>query len=379
MHYVGAQPSGIVVSDSADPAAVGDRSRPDVAAGASRGGARRRRAAERPKAVDEMVRPIAVDASGAELAGLSVAPEPGARADALRLPGAAREVSRLFGTDGVRGVANRELTPELALRIGRARRACCPTATSDGRSSSGATRAFPAPCSKRRSSPASPRSGRDAVSLGIVPTPAVACVTRATGAAAGVVISASHNPIADNGIKFFGSDGFKLSDELEDRDRSADRLARSAAADRNRGRHGARRAESRRVTTIDELYEGAAELHGLHVVVDGGFRRGLRDRAVRVAQARRDGHGDQLRERRRANQRRMRRDRSARAAGRGPRARSTPGERRVVGVAFDGDADRALFVDETGAVVSGDHVMFALGARDARARRARARRDRRDA
>ena len=58
--------------------------------------------------------------------------------------------------------------------------------------------------------------GRDAVSIGIVPTPAVACVTVAEQAAAGVMISASHNPIADNGIKFFGADGFKLPDAVEE-------------------------------------------------------------------------------------------------------------------------------------------------------------------
>ena len=113
--------------------------------------------------------------------------------------------------------------------------------------------------------------GRDAVSLGIVPTPAVACVTRPTDAAAGVVISASHNPIADNGIKFFGSDGFKLSDELEDRDRGTARIAESFRARREPGSAWREWPKISRGTIIAELYDGAPDLRGLHVVVDGGF------------------------------------------------------------------------------------------------------------
>ena len=127
-------------------------------------------------------------------------------------------MSRLFGTDGVRGVANGELTPELALRIGRAAAGLLAHVADPrkpivvGRDTRISGTMLEAALVAGITS-----VGRDAISLGIVPTPAVACVTRAIDAAAGVVISASHNPIADNGIKFFGSDGFKLSDELEDR------------------------------------------------------------------------------------------------------------------------------------------------------------------
>ncbi len=158
--------------------------------------------------------------------------------------------------------------------------------------------------------------GRDAISLGIVPTPAVACVTRAIGAAAGVVISASHNPIADNGIKFFGSDGFKLSDELEDRIEASlesPELPRPtgtgvgvARVAHNLVRHYYRRAQRRRRFA-------ARSPRGRR----RWFRGGVCDRSVRVAQARRAGHGNQLRKRRSAHQRQLRCDGFARVAGGG--------------------------------------------------------------
>ena len=112
-------------------------------------------------------------------------------------------MSRLFGTDGVRGVANCELTPELALQIGRAA-ASVLSERGDG----------DAPIVVGRDTRVSGTMleaaliagitsvGRNAISIGIVPTPAVACVVRSIGGAAGAMISASHNPIADNGIKF---------------------------------------------------------------------------------------------------------------------------------------------------------------------------------
>src|SRR5581483_1272022 len=124
--------------------------------------------------------------------------------------------TKLFGTDGVRGVANTELTPELAFAVGRAG-ATVLAASSDrhrpvivGRDTRISGTMLEAAITAGITS-----VGRDVIAIGVVPTPAVAAVTVQEHAAAGVMISASHNPIADNGIKFFGPDGFKLSDTIE--------------------------------------------------------------------------------------------------------------------------------------------------------------------
>src|SRR5439155_12333526 len=126
--------------------------------------------------------------------------------------------TRLFGTDGVRGLANVELTADLAMRLSRAAarlltgagRADRPTALvgRDPRPSGELLEA--AVCAGLAS------AGVDVRRLGVVPTAAVAHLVVQTGAALGVMITASHNPMPDNGIKFFGADGFKLSDETED-------------------------------------------------------------------------------------------------------------------------------------------------------------------
>lgn len=124
-------------------------------------------------------------------------------------------MGKYFGTDGVRGVANRELTPELAYRIGR-----CGGVVLAGRSE----RPKVVIGLDTRISGAMLESalvagllsiGADVVRLGVVSTPAVAYLTKKLQADAGVMISASHNPVEDNGIKFFGGDGFKLLDETE--------------------------------------------------------------------------------------------------------------------------------------------------------------------
>src|SRR5690606_8438387 len=121
-------------------------------------------------------------------------------------------MGKYFGTDGVRGVANKELTPELAFKIGRcggfvlAGQAVKPTVIigKDTRISGDMLEA---------SLVAGLLSiGANVVRVGVVSTPCVAFLTRKLGADAGVMISASHNPVEDNGIKFFGSDGFKLLD-----------------------------------------------------------------------------------------------------------------------------------------------------------------------
>ncbi len=125
-------------------------------------------------------------------------------------------MGKFFGTDGVRGVANIELTPELVYKLGRAGAYVLTKHTNhtakiivgmDTRISGEMLESalIAGICSV----------GAHAVSLGVVPTPAVAHLVRKYGADAGIVISASHNPVQDNGIKFFNSQGFKLRDDLE--------------------------------------------------------------------------------------------------------------------------------------------------------------------
>jgi phosphoglucosamine mutase len=269
-------------------------------------------------------------------------------------------VNRLFGTDGVRGVANRELTPELALQIGRA---AASVLAFDGDPKApilvGRDTRISGSMLEAALVAGITSVGRDAISLGIVPTPAVAGITRATGAAAGAVISASHNPIADNGIKFFGADGFKLSDELEDRiEQSIDSedLPRPVAT----GVGTARVAQNLARHYYHLLYDGAADLHGLHVVVDCGFGAAyaiapyaLRKLGAEVTEINCQPDGARINVESGAT--------DLRALQAAVREKRAAGTSRVVGVAFDGDADRALFVDETAAVVTGDHVLFALG------------------
>src|ERR1700719_603384 len=125
-------------------------------------------------------------------------------------------MGRVFGTDGVRGIANLDLTPELAFRIGRAgayvlsrdRDPMLPFVI--GRDTRLSGTMLEAAIVAGITS-----IGRDTISVGVVPTPAIPRIVNSIGASGGVMISASHNPIEDNGIKFFGADGFKLDDEAE--------------------------------------------------------------------------------------------------------------------------------------------------------------------
>ncbi|MGC1381991.1 MAG: phosphoglucosamine mutase [Candidatus Baltobacteraceae bacterium] len=267
-------------------------------------------------------------------------------------------MSRLFGTDGVRGIANKELTPELAFQIGRAAASLLPETQERRPVLIGRDTRLSGTMLEAAIVAGITSVGRDAVSLGIVPTPAVASVTRRVGAAAGIVISASHNPIADNGIKLFGPDGFKVSDALEDQIEArldSPELPRPtgtgvgiASVAQNLGRH-----------YYQELYEGHADLRGLHVVVDGAFGAAyaiapyaLRKLGADVTEINCENDGARINVACGATDMR-----GLQAA---VRAKIAAGDAHVVGIAFDGDADRALFIDETGEIVSGDHVMFAI-------------------
>ncbi len=269
-------------------------------------------------------------------------------------------MSRLFGTDGVRGVANTELTPELAFRIGRA------GATVLGHSSDrhravivGRDTRLSGTMLEAAITAGITSVGRDVVSIGIVPTPAVARITVAEGAAAGVMISASHNPIADNGIKFFGPDGFKLSDESEDEIEQlviSETLPRPIGADIG----VARLSQNLGKRYYEELYSVGVPLDGLHIVVDGGFGAAyaiapyaFRKMGAIVTEINCENDGARINVQCGATH----------MHGLQAKVRElvATGKKHVIGVAFDGDADRALFVDEEGELVSGDHVMFAIG------------------
>jgi phosphoglucosamine mutase len=270
-------------------------------------------------------------------------------------------VPRLFGTDGVRGLANVELTPDLALRLSRAAARLLSHSAGDGRPTAAVGR-DPRPSGELLENAVCAglaAAGVDVRRLGIVPTAAVAHLVCDTGAALGVMITASHNPMPDNGIKFFGRDGFKLPDETED-------AIAAGLDDIGDGPTGAAVGRLLPQEDLAERYVAhllgtlPAPATGVHVVVDaanGSATRvvpGVYERAgarVTVINDRVDGvainadcgatHLEGL---------------SAAVVEQGA----------DLGLAHDGDADRCLAVDATGQVVDGDAILavLALGLRD---------------
>jgi len=270
-------------------------------------------------------------------------------------------VGRIFGTDGVRGVANAGLTPELAFRIGRAGAAVLTRDAAPG-----------APILIARDTRLSgtmleaavtagiTSTGRDTLSLGILPTPGVARLTVLAGAAAGVMISASHNPIEDNGVKFFGRDGFKLSDESENAIEAAVHDDGALPRPTHAGVGIARTGHDLAERYFETLVAGRPDLSALTVVVDAAFGaaylvgpRAFAALGARVEPLHAADDGSRI------NVACGSTDLSALTARVRELSRADPSAH-VLGVAFDGDADRALFVDESGATVDGDKVMLVL-------------------
>jgi phosphoglucosamine mutase len=260
-------------------------------------------------------------------------------------------MGRLFGTDGVRGTYGRDLTPELAFALGRAaavvlrRRSAGPLSIVVGRD----TRASGEPLQQALVDGIL-RAGADAVLAGVVPTPAVAFLTIDLGVSAGAVISASHNPAEDNGIKFFGASGFKLPDATEDE---------IEVEYRREGRGDGVRGTVGEVPDGLERYLGhvtaavQAPLAGMRIVVD--CANGAAYRAapevlrrlgadVRPMFDRPDG--------RNINQ-------GCGALHPEVVAAAVTESDADAGIAHDGDADRALFADAEGRVIDGDQVLAA--------------------
>jgi phosphoglucosamine mutase len=261
-------------------------------------------------------------------------------------------VTRLFGTDGVRGVANRDLTPELAFSLGRAAVAAL---TPEGRPRIviGRDTRASGPMLQGALSAGICSAGADVLRLGVVPTPAVAFLTGHLAAEAGVVISASHNPPEDNGIKFFSAEGMKLADATEDR------IEELIRADRGRRPTGAEvgnvlDAPETVDRYLDHLVEAAdGSLDGMRVVLDcangAAFKVGpeaLRRLGAEVLPIHDREDGARI---------------NVGCGATHPEVVATAVRElgADAGVAFDGDADRAMFADAEGNVIDGDEVIAA--------------------
>jgi phosphoglucosamine mutase len=268
----------------------------------------------------------------------------------------------LFGTDGIRGVANEPpMTPELALKLGRA------VTFVAGRGRKHAPRILLGKDTRLSgymletalASGICSMGGRVLLS-GPLPTPAVAHLTVSMRADAGIVISASHNPYADNGIKIFGSDGFKLADEAEAEIESL--LDDVALPIRKTGKNIGRAekledARGRYVAFVKATFPRDLSLDGVKVVIDAAHGA-----AYRVAPAVFQELGARVTAIGvRPNGTNINRD----AGALHPEVVRAEVKRRgaAIGIALDGDADRVIVVDETGAVVDGDAVMAMLASR----------------
>ncbi len=259
-----------------------------------------------------------------------------------------------FGTDGIRGLANVKITPELALKVGQAAGLIFQRGEGRHRVVIGKDTRLSGYMIEYALVAGFASVGMDPLLLGPMPTPAVAMLTRSMRADVGVMISASHNSFEDNGIKLFGPDGHKLSDEIEHEiERLLDSdLSKRLAASNHLGR--ARRIDDVRARYIEfakHTLPRNMSFEGLRVVIDCAngaaykvapealWELGAEVIAIGVEP---DGFninrdvGSTSPQALRAKVRELRAD---------------------VGIALDGDADRVILVDETGAVIDGDQVM----------------------
>lgn len=266
-------------------------------------------------------------------------------------------MAQLFGTDGIRGVANTELTPELLVGLGRA---VVRTLREEGKDRPQILVGRDPRASGEMLESALiagvTSAGGDVVSAGVMPTPGVAFLTAGTSADAGAMISASHNPVEDNGIKFFGPDGGKLTDQEEAR---IEELLQRVADDRPVGAHigRLRRDHELLVRYVEHLAGAAGEnLSQLHVVLD--CANGAASHVAPFVLRRLGAQVDVLN---------AKPDGTNINAGCGSTypevvARAVVEAGADVGLAHDGDADRLIAADHEGRIVDGDEILAILAA-----------------
>lgn len=268
-------------------------------------------------------------------------------------------MARLFGTDGVRGEANKVLMPEMAYRLGRA--ATLYFGRNDeqpmiliGRDTRLSGQLFESALAAGICS-----AGGKAVICGVIPTPAIAHLAKHFNANAGIVISASHNPFQDNGIKFFGGDGYKLPDAVEDeleaivhKIENGDDLPRALG-----GRIGIVHDRRDMIHEYGEFVCATTKerFDGMNIVLDcangASYQIGpyiLRKLGADVFVINASPDGTNINKECGSTHLEM-------------LQKEVVDHKADIGIAFDGDADRCLCVDEKGQVIDGDHILVLCG------------------
>ena len=267
-------------------------------------------------------------------------------------------MSRMFGTEGVRGIANTELTAELAYSLGRAGAFVLTEGTHKPKILVAKDTRISGDMLESALVAGILSVGAEAVILGVVPTPAVAHLTREYNADAGVMISASHNPVEYNGIKFFDGKGYKLSDELEDQIQAVIENNFEGVPSPVGGAVGRSYTEESALREYIDYAKSTikTDLKGLRVALDcangAAYKaavKAFRDLDARVYVINDNPDGNNINE----------------------NCGSTHMEELMdyvvrknchIGFAFDGDADRCLAVDENGEEIDGD-VMLAIASK----------------
>jgi phosphoglucosamine mutase len=266
-------------------------------------------------------------------------------------------VRRYFGTDGIRGRANKVITPELALKVGQAAGLTFKNGDHRHRVLIGKDTRLSGYMIETALVAGFTSVGMDVLLTGPIPTPGVGMLTRSMRADLGVMISASHNPFDDNGIKLFGPDGFKLSDEVESQ---IEALLDSDLSKRLANGHELGRAK--RIDGVQDRYiefakrtlPRALDLSGLRVVVDcanGAAYKvapgALWELGADVISIGVDPDGMNI-------------NKDCGSTDMAAISHKVREMRADIGIALDGDADRVMIVDELGHVVDGDQLLAVI-------------------
>ena len=263
-------------------------------------------------------------------------------------------MGKYFGTDGVRGIANSELTPEFAFKLGRFGGFVLTKDKERPKVLIGRDTRISGHMLEGALVAGLLSIGAEVMRLGVISTPGVAYLTKAMGAQAGVMISASHNPVQDNGIKFFGPDGFKLSDEQEleiERliDLPVDELPRPIGADLGQEMdyfEGGQKYLQYLKNTVDE------DFSGIHIALDcaHGSTSALATHLFADLDADLSTMG--------ASPNGLNINAGVGSTHPEALASFVIEKGADVGLSFDGDGDRLIAIDEKGNIVDGDQIMY---------------------